>query len=83
MFYELNSTNHLSHTRLIFLILIKRAFIFAFLSAFHCVDGWKVLQFYKRDNGRFVPVGSMCPDGGQMQKDYHSLHCSRSDQMGT
>jgi hypothetical protein len=45
------------------------AFIFAFLWAFLCVDGWKVLQFYKRDNGRFVPVGSMCPDGGQMQKD--------------
>jgi len=49
MLYEPNSTNHLPHTGLIFLILHKKAFTFAFLSIFPGVDGWKVLHFYKRD----------------------------------
>jgi hypothetical protein len=35
----------------------------------HFDQSHNMQRLYKRDNGRFVPVGWMCPDCGQMQKD--------------
>jgi hypothetical protein len=35
----------------------------------HSDKSHKMQRIYKRDYGKFVPFGWMCPDCGQMQKD--------------
>jgi len=34
----------------------------------------KMQRLYKRVNGKFIPVGWICPDCGQMKKNTPELH---------